>query len=78
MERVWLKNDKGMKVSLITLGATVTHLLVPLPDGETVDVILGFEKLEDFSDNSPYFGCIVGFLSFLSYAHKLALLLTNE
>ncbi len=77
MERIWLKNDMGMKVSVITLGATVTHLYVPCHStgaesdekeceksrDEVVDVILGYDDLNVFHENTPYLGCIVGSFS---------------
>ena len=43
-----------------TFGATVTHLFVPNPDGSKTDVVLGFDTLEPYFDQSPYFGCAVG------------------
>ncbi|REG96445.1 aldose epimerase family protein [Flavobacterium aquicola] len=60
-----LSNKNGMSLKIITYGATVTELKVPLQNGETVDVVLGFDTLEGYLqsfqlDGSPYMGTTVG------------------
>jgi len=55
-----LKNDKGMVVKLIDYGAIVTELWIPDRDGKMADVVLGYDKLEDYLEATPYFGAIVG------------------
>uniref|UniRef100_B3TLS6 Aldose 1-epimerase n=1 Tax=Elaeis guineensis var. tenera TaxID=51953 RepID=B3TLS6_ELAGV len=45
---------------ITNLGATITSLLVPDAQGNLADVVLGFDSLESYHDNPPYFGCIVG------------------
>ncbi|MBR1572195.1 MAG: galactose mutarotase [Lachnospiraceae bacterium] len=49
----------GMKVKLMDFGATVLEIHVPDKNGNDVDVTLGYEKLEDYFTNDPYFGCCV-------------------
>lgn len=60
-----LKNKKGIEVSLITYGATITSIKVPLANGKTTDVVLGFNQIEDYENsfhlpNAPYLGAVVG------------------
>lgn len=64
MDRYTLRNNGGASVCLITLGATVTELRVPNRHGTPHDVVLGFDRLEDYETQSPYFGCIVGRVAF--------------
>jgi aldose 1-epimerase len=60
-----IQNSKGMELTAIDFGATITSLKIPLPNGKKKDVILGFEKLEDYINSynlpsAPYFGTVVG------------------
>jgi aldose 1-epimerase len=55
-----LTNDSGASVRMITYGATVTQLLVPDKNGALGDVVLGFDNLKQYEDQSPYFGATVG------------------
>lgn len=60
-----LKNKKGIEVDVINYGATITSLKIPISKSTKVDVVLGFEKAEDYLEsfnlpNAPYLGAIVG------------------
>lgn len=55
-----LINKAGNYVSVITLGGTVTELVVPDKDGKLADVVLGFDSIDGYLKESPYFGCITG------------------
>lgn len=60
-----LTNKNGMKLKVITYGATITSLKMPLKSGEIVDVVLGFDNLEGYINSfelasPPYFGATVG------------------
>ena len=44
-----------MKARLINYGATLVNLYVPDKDGKVEDVVLGFDKLEDYYENAVYF-----------------------
>lgn len=55
-----LRNANGMSVELMDLGATVTRVVVPDRDGRPVDVVLGFDTVEEYPEKSQYFGCTVG------------------
>ncbi len=55
-----LVNKAGNHVSISTLGGTVTNLVVPDKDGKLADVVLGFDTVDGYLKDSPYFGCITG------------------
>lgn len=60
-----LANKNGMKLQVITYGATVTSLQVPTADGKLVDVVLGFDDAESYIasynlPSGPYMGATVG------------------
>jgi aldose 1-epimerase len=38
----------------------VTSIIVPDRSGKPDDVVLGFDRLEDYESEHPYFGCITG------------------
>jgi len=60
VERYTLTNAKGLHLGIITYGAIVTDFHVPDRDGKLGDIVLGFDKLDDYVKSSPYFGAIVG------------------
>lgn len=60
VHRYTLKNRHGMTARLITYGATLTELHVPDREGNFADVVLGFDSLEQYETQSPYFGCTTG------------------
>lgn len=55
-----LENSKGMKAQVINYGAILVNLYVPDKKGNVEDVVLGFDKLEGYYDNSPNFGATIG------------------
>jgi aldose 1-epimerase len=55
-----LVNDSGMSVSCLNYGCIITKIMVPDRNGIVENVVLGFDKLEDYQDLSPYFGSVVG------------------
>lgn len=55
-----LENENGMKVHLINYGAIMTKLIVPDKNGDLADVVLGYDKLEDYLRNPSYFGATIG------------------
>ncbi|HTQ93546.1 MAG TPA: hypothetical protein VMK84_29040, partial [Streptosporangiaceae bacterium] len=74
--RYTLRNARGMRVQILTYGATTQSIWVPGRNGRAADVILGFKTLADYVKfNSPpvapttgvYFGETVG-----RYANRIA------
>jgi aldose 1-epimerase len=62
-----LTNKRGMEVSITNFGATVVALRVPDRAGKVADVVLGYDKLEDYENGKAYFGATVG-----RYANRIA------
>lgn len=55
-----LKNTKGMQVEVSDLGATIVSLEVPDKDGNSVDVVLGFDSAAEYEESGTFFGSVVG------------------
>lgn len=60
-----LSNKNGFELSIINYGATITSLKIPISGNQKIDVVLGFETLEDYINSyylpsPPYFGTTVG------------------
>ena len=56
-----LTNDSGASVSILTYGGIVTSLRVPDKSGNLGDVVLGYDNLAQYENQSgPYFGALVG------------------
>jgi len=55
-----LTNGNGLKAAVMTYGATVVSLEVPDRNGKLDDIVLGYDNLQEYIKNSPYFGAIVG------------------
>ena len=53
--------DNGrIKVSITDFGANVVSLFVPDDKGEVKDIVHGFDRLEDYFENSCFFGACIG------------------
>jgi aldose 1-epimerase len=55
-----LTNVSGMEARIMTYGGIVVSLKAPDRQGKLADVVLGYETLEDYLKNNPYFGSIIG------------------
>jgi aldose 1-epimerase len=55
-----LTNSKGVRLSITNYGGIVVSLFTPDRNGNAGDIVLGFERLEDYLQRHPYFGCIIG------------------
>lgn len=55
-----LSNSNGMSVSITNYGGIVTKVLVPDQDGNIGDVVLGYDSVEGYLKQSPYFGALIG------------------
>ncbi|NJN26159.1 MAG: galactose mutarotase [Cyclobacteriaceae bacterium] len=53
-------NSNGLEVSIINYGGIVTNINFPDTSGKVEDLVLGFDHLEGYLKESPYFGAIVG------------------
>lgn len=64
VDRYTLQNSCGTVARFITLGATLTELHLADRDGQLADVVLGFDQLSAYENNSPYFGSTIGRMAF--------------
>ncbi|MGK7391335.1 MAG: aldose epimerase family protein [Candidatus Cyclobacteriaceae bacterium M2_1C_046] len=55
-----LTSPNGSKMKIITYGGIITHLEVPDKNGKIEDIVLGYNSLQGYLNNSPYFGAIIG------------------
>ncbi len=60
-----LVNENGMELHIMDYGATITAVKIPSNDGTLIDVVLGFDSLEQYIKSfdlpaPPYFGATVG------------------
>ena len=62
-----LRNSKGMEARIMTYGGIVESLKTPDKNGNFGDVVLGYDTLDGYVTNSPYFGALIG-----RYANRIA------
>lgn len=55
-----LSNDRGMEVDITNYGGIVTAIRIPDKNFKPGDVVLGFDTLEGYLGDHPYFGAIIG------------------
>ena len=60
-----MTNKNGMQLKVISYGAAITSLKIPLKNGDFIDVVLGFDTLEAYIksfdlESAPYLGSTVG------------------
>ncbi|MCA6078704.1 aldose epimerase family protein [Fulvivirga sedimenti] len=55
-----LRNSSGIEMSVITYGGIIRTLMLPDRNGEMADVVLGYDNIEGYLAQSPYFGAIIG------------------
>ncbi|MGZ8290540.1 MAG: aldose epimerase family protein [Telluria sp.] len=55
-----LTNRTGMIVRITDFGGIITEIHAPGRDGKLADVTLGFDSVEPYVEDSPYFGALIG------------------
>jgi aldose 1-epimerase len=55
-----LRNVNGVEVTITNFGGIVVSIKVPDRQGVFKDVVLGYDKLEDYINDACYFGAIIG------------------
>ena len=60
IERYTLTNANGLEAAIMTYGGTLLALRVPDRAGAFDDIVLGFDTLEPYLADHPYFGALVG------------------
>lgn len=60
MKEFVLQNEK-LRVTLLSYGAIIQKIEMPDREGNWQNIVLGFEKKEEYLDkNSAYFGAVIG------------------
>jgi aldose 1-epimerase len=67
VDRYTLTNRSGMIVKIITYGGIIQSIEVPDQGGNLANVALGFNNLDQYVNQNPYFGNITG-----RYANRIA------
>ena len=57
---ITLENCNHMRVTLLSYGATIQSIVVPDRDGNMTDVLLGYETVKEYEENSGYLGACIG------------------
>ena len=60
VERFTLTNANGIEVKAISYGGIITSLRVPDRDRKFDDIVLGFDQLDGYLKDHPFFGAIIG------------------
>lgn len=55
-----LKNNNDVSIDVINYGCIITKIIVPDKNGDFDDVVLGFDKIEDYEERNQFFGSVVG------------------
>lgn len=55
-----LTNASGIKVEILNLGGIINSIFAPDRDGNIADVVLGFNKPEQYINNTAYLGAVIG------------------
>lgn len=55
-----LVNNKGTEVTISSYGGTVTSFVTPGKNGVKSSIIIGFDSLQPYLQQPPYFGALVG------------------
>jgi len=55
-----LRNKNGIEVGLLNYGATIANLITPDKEGRLDDICPGFADLQQYENNSFYFGGTIG------------------
>lgn len=67
LKSITLTQSSGITASVHPLGATLRSLNVPDREGRVENILVGFNREEDWSKNDPHFGCTIG-----RYANRIA------
>lgn len=60
VDQFLLKNEGGIEADIITYGGRITALRTPDKDGNLKNITLGFDNLEQYEAENPFFGALVG------------------
>lgn len=55
-----LTNESGIEVKITNYGGIIVSLKTPDQNGNFENIVLGFDNLEDYLGDHPYFGALIG------------------
>ena len=55
-----LTNGNGLIVKITDFGGIITEIHAPDRDGKFADIVLGYDSVEPYVNDSPYFGALIG------------------
>jgi aldose 1-epimerase len=55
-----LTNANGLSCKIITYGGTITEINTPDREGKFANIVLGYDRLEDYLEGKDYRGAIIG------------------
>ena len=53
-------SNSSMSIEVINYGGIITNINFPNSEGKKIDIVLGFNHLDQYLDKQPYFGAIIG------------------
>lgn len=63
----YLKNKNGLECQITNYGARLVSLIVPIDNQHKIDIILGYDSIDDYQNDDFYLGVIAG-----RYANRIA------
>lgn len=60
VDRLTLGESGELELNVLTYGCIIASLTITDAHGQAVNVVLGFDRLEPYVTDSPYFGAVVG------------------
>jgi len=67
VHEIALRLPEGPEARILTWGAVIRDLTIPVGPGQRQGVVLGFDSFADYPVHSPYFGAVVG-----RYANRIS------
>jgi len=55
-----LKNEGGIEAKITNYGGIIVSLMTPDSEGNMGNIVLGFDSLDSYLDEHPYFGALIG------------------
>ena len=55
-----LKNDNSFQVNILNYGGIIKNIYFPDKNGKVENVVLGYNNIEEYEVNPPYYGAIIG------------------
>ena len=60
VELYTLKNEGGIEAKITNYGGIIVSLMTPDSEGNMGNIVLGFDSLDSYLDEHPYFGALIG------------------